>query len=259
MALTHRMPTAAIALLLMAMVACAQTSASAPVDASAQDNAPAKNELTADQVLERSRAAVSRVESYRFTGEWVLVANNATRRWIRSGEWAAPDRYRLRFEGIDQTAGQGQELLVIGDDGYFRPAGREHWVELDVSPSTRSDASGVAIPELSEARFLDGAQPDEHGLFYLTGTAGGASEGGPTTAYWVSIRAADYLPEEVIVETPGVRFDDAAGAVRVDPTQVQRLVVRYHDFGTPVTIERPSQIKNDPDTGRVSKVGSTSG
>ena len=28
---------------------------------------------------------------------------------------AAPDRYRLRFEGVDQTAGKGQELVVIGD------------------------------------------------------------------------------------------------------------------------------------------------
>lgn len=241
--------------LLLIAAACAQTSASAPTEAPP----------TAEEVLSRSRAAVATAESFRFSGEWVFNAGQSSQRWTRSGEWAAPDRYRLRFEGVDQTAGNGQELVVIGNEGYFRPTGRDRWVELDVSPAIRSDASGMAIPELDGTRFLDQSWPDEHGLFHVTGTIRASPPGGPVadgspgasaTTYLLAIRASDYLPEELVIETPGARFDPASGKVQVDMTQVQRLVVRFHDFGSPVRIEVPSPVdKADDDTGRVSSAG----
>lgn len=259
---------AAAACFLMAAVACDRDSANGPVrDATpAPDalsaSALAYEALTAEEVLERSRAAVSTIESYRFTGEWVLGHGQDGQRWIRSGEWTAPDRYRLRFDGIDRTAGKGQELLVIGADGYFRPAGRDRWVQLEVSPATVDEASGEVIPPVGDVAFLGEAQPDENGVFHLTGTAGtgqaGQSEsiGSPAfaTTYSLAIRASDFLPLELVIETPNARFDPAQGAWRLDPALTQRLVVQYRDFDVPVTIEVPAQIKSpDGESGRVSQ------
>ena len=249
-ALAHLIRATTAACLLLVVAACAQTSA----------DAPAQIRLAADDVLERSRTAIAGVESYRFTGEWELEGGPSAQRWIRSGEWAAPDRYRLQFEGIDQTAGQGQELVVINGEGYFRPAGRERWVALEVSPSTQADATGAAIPDLGEVRFIGESQPDENGLYHVAGTAG-TGGAGPATTYRLSIRSADFLPEEIVIETPDARFDPASGTVQAVPERVQRLVVRYHDFDTPVIIEAPAQIKglDSNESGRVTRADGTSG
>ena len=110
--IAHRLLIATAACLFLVFAACARTEAGIPAET--------QRILTADEVLARSREAVAEIESYRFTGEWMLGTSAQGQRWIRSGEWTAPDRYRLKFEGVDQTAGQGQELLVIGDLGYFR-------------------------------------------------------------------------------------------------------------------------------------------
>lgn len=260
---------ATICLLLLAS-ACAQTSASAP----GLDSSAAQKVLTADEVLAHARTAMAEVESYRFTGEWVLNSGPVNQRWVRSGEWVAPDRFRLKFQGIDQIAGQGQELLVIGDSGYFRRAGREQWVELEVSPATRSDASGVVIPELSGVRFLGGSEPDQRGLYHVIATTGNSLTDAPdptrvadiVTTYSIAIRAADYLVDEVVVETTSSISPSRAAGVSdvverpVDAGLVQRIVTRYHDFDTPVTIEAPAESKKaDQQGGRVSQAPDSPG
>jgi hypothetical protein len=209
------------------------------------------------QILERSRAAMSALLSYRFGGEWVLQEGQETQRWERSGEWAAPDRLRLRFDAPEGATLRGQVLVVMGQDAYFRPAGRHDWVEIDVSPSLKSDASGAAIPDMTDVRFADGPAPDAAGMYHLVGRApgparpqdvraGGYDPGG--IAYRLTVRSSDFLPVELVAETRLARAGPAE-ATLAGRSPTQRLVVRFYDFDAPVSIDMPAPVRQTGESG----------
>ena len=95
--IAHRLLIATAACLFLVFAACARTEAGIPAET--------QRILTADEVLARSREAVAEIESYRFTGEWMLGTSAQGQRWIRSGETAATAARRLKLRPPDGRQG----------------------------------------------------------------------------------------------------------------------------------------------------------
>jgi hypothetical protein len=80
----------------------------------------------AEEILERSRAAMFQVQSYRWTGEHRQESIEDGFRVRETGEWAGPDRWYHRLDFLERSGDYTdaeldiQEVMVVGGRVFHR-------------------------------------------------------------------------------------------------------------------------------------------
>ncbi|MBI4219805.1 MAG: hypothetical protein HY682_06645 [Chloroflexi bacterium] len=235
---------------LFAAAACAPDPPTGGDSGRGAASADATGPLTPSQVLERARDAMAKQGSYRFDGTWSMGEEPSRKEFRRSGAWSAPDRYRLTFEGMGGASTEGQDLIVLGANAYFRKFPSVEWAPIEISPHLKLEAAGRAVPVLLQARF-DGEQEGDYGVMGanprplvsppISGTPQAPQAASDT--YTVVIDRATFLAKEITIEMAGFTFDQQAGKWQRDRSQDQCVTVRFFDYGASVSIEKPSPVK----------------
>lgn len=88
-----------------------------------------------------------------------------------TGEWAVPDRYRVRVEGLGEGTGSVQEVISVGGRVLVSDLDRENgaWTE------PRSELYGnsslrITIPDLDDTVLLDDEVIGGLAVYHVTGT-----------------------------------------------------------------------------------------
>ena len=220
---------------------------------------------TLDQILERTRAAMGEVTSYRSRGTVLVETSNEDPDYGGRGEiftaWQSPDRYRMITESSDPDSGEliRVEILKIGKRNYFR-GGESDWIEMD--PQLESEGRSLSSDpllylldfediELESADEIleDGSRAyrldiDEHRV------TPGSQEGEPrgaiidmqlrhvllidrATYRYVSLTTSGSIKSESYSTINGVRS--------LEILQVNSVYTfEYYDYNEPVVIEPPT-------------------
>jgi len=186
---------------------------------------------------------MSGVHSYRFAAELTGQTDEGVEQARLTGEWASPNRYRMRVEGLGKGAGHVNEMVsaggrVLASDSDYRGGA---WTEQrSMPPSTLS--SGRLVPELDDAAQLEDEVIDGLAVYHLAGTSvSEVVEGlpGPVSTYDLYIGKENMLLRRLVIETDFSGFAESApGNEDFVPTS-HRVTYDFYDYDEPVTIELP--------------------
>ncbi len=266
-----RASLALLTVLFAGLIATACGSSSSPASQSSSNHAVpspgAAPQLTARQILERSREAFDTVVSYRNEGGFLSYPKDRPEE-AESGtmisEWTAPDRSSQVVTQEHSGEIKVTQTITIGDRGYhLNPFFDGEWQEVKIiRPTPPADAGVTDPPDSNDIRLdlLAYVVPDEPPevvefegkvAYRITGTADGPDLGSyddpnyeSEARFVIHIDAASFLllRDERVIKTRNTveEIDARSGA---SSTYVEESVIEFSfDFtysDEPLVIERP--------------------
>ncbi len=196
-----------------------------------------------EELLAGTRDAMGGVHSYHFAAVLTGQTDDGVQQTQITGEWASPDRYRMRMEPLGRGAGHVQEIVSVGgrvlasDSDYQGGA----WTEQrSVPPSGLSGRSFV--PELDDTTLLEDEVIDGLAVYHLAGTSMSEfSEGipAPVNTYDLYIGKENMLLQRLVIETDFSGFAESAPSNEDSVPTSQRATYDFYDYHQPVRIELP--------------------
>ena len=125
---------------------------------------------SAETVLERARQAMDAVQSYRYTGEISIEADEDVPKTHLEGEWASPGDSRVRISKAGPDEAIVQEFVSVGGRALGRIAHLTggDWIRM-AFPVTWALSRDLMFPELDDAEVAEGGTIDGRPMYYVTG------------------------------------------------------------------------------------------
>jgi len=217
-------------------------------------------DLTVEEIITRARVAMSGITSYRTTGEITVSSQEDPE--PQTGdfftEWAAPDRYKYRMEGISDGEYESNELISIDNESYSRD-GQNEWRHMSRSSGGEAESDSTPIRSIGDPMsFLDAdifellGEEDFEGVpaFRLQSTT--IVEADPDkvlpsreTITTLLISQTDYQlmttveATDLVITVRSTRNDVESQ----DEEWASYVITRhFHDYNEPATIEAPADI-----------------
>lgn len=215
---------------------------------------PAPPEQDPEELMERMAAAMREAGSYRFEAEITGVNDQGFIDGRTHGEWAAPDRWRQRWDEADGDG--GNELMAA--DGYLfaKDAPSEEWrrqvAQRDVQPEGPMGVvfSSPTATNVAEEGVVDGVPvyvvtAHEHlEIGQMPEAPGQSGVVSIDSAYAWHINQETYRLEQFRLEQSQPFFQNRLVDGTPTITEISQHiehVFRFHDYGVPVTIEPPAE------------------
>ena len=190
---------------------------------------------------------MSEVQSYRFEADLTHRSEEGVQQARLTGEWASPDRSRMRIEGLGEGEGHVQEVISVGGRVLASDSDDqgETWTEQRSMPSGAL-SSGSMVPEMGDATLLEDEVIDGLTVYHLTGTrTPDFAEGvpAPVSTYGLYIGKEDMLLRRLVIETDFSGLAESAPSGEDYVSVSQRVTYEFYDYNQPVTIELPEGTK----------------
>ena len=228
------LPLLAIALLLLA--ACGPTNPSAP-----------GSTLSAEAVLEQARLAMDAVQSYRYTGEISIEADEDVPKTHLEGEWASPGDSRVRISKAGPDEAILQEFVSVGGRALGRIAHLTggDWIRM-AFPVTWALSRDLMFPELDDAEVAEGETIDGRPMYYVTGLFEPdvqQNSAPQVSRYGLFVDQETMRLRRLVINTefsaPGPAGEAVGQEFEERFQYSQHVVYDYFDYNEPVAIELP--------------------
>ena len=192
--------------------------------------------LSAVEVLEQTRQAMTAVTSYKFVADRTFYEDGQVYPSQFSAQWAEPDRYRLRLEGVTRDGDNyWGEIIAVGDRSVNRNSDYlETWTENEPPPAAGFRDPGWAVAGLEQAELHDDTNIAGRLMYHVTASRPVIN---PVivpvifNSHDLYIGKDDLLVWHLIMES-----------VDTDPnedTTIWNTTYDFYDYNVPVTIELP--------------------
>ena len=214
-----------LVVVLMVTAGCAEDPTPTPT--------PPRPPLSAVEVLERSRDAMTAVASYKFAADRTMYEDGRVYPSQISFQWVNPDSHWVRIEGVGRTRDYWGESIVVGDRGASRSSDRLEgtWRESELPPAPGFRDPGWAFAELKQAELHDDADIDGRPVYHVTAFRDSGIRDSPPVRYDLYIDKEDLQVRRLIMEGtfPGDHSDTITTNTTYD----------FYDYNVPIIIELP--------------------
>jgi hypothetical protein len=221
-------------------------------------NSPAPTPTpTVEEVLDQARAAMGGAQSYRFSIDMESESDGRLQKAVVSGEWAGPDRLRVKIEEVGSDEGHVNEVIVIGERTFVRDSDYTDGAWQEQQPEAMGRVGIFDVPDdLTGLQMLE----DEtiHGgvafhirgiqdILPITGTPiKGTEQGRFTMVYDLFISKSDYRPLRVMIDAnmviPLPAGADGSSGEEIGRNTNSRYVADFFDYNELVNIEPPESV-----------------
>jgi len=198
-----------------------------------------------EEVLTKARQAMSEAQSYRFIADLSIQTDAGVREAHFTGEWARPDRIRMRVEGLVEGTDSVQEVISVGGRVLVSDLDRENGAWTEPGPELYGISSlRITIPDLDDTVLLDDEDIDGLAMYHVTGTwmseAVQRAAAGPVTSYDLFIGKEDLLLRRMVIESKFPELAESAPSEE-DYIPISGLITYdFHGYNEAVTIELPT-------------------
>ena len=220
--------------------------------AACETNDQEPDDLTLEQILERSQTAMGEVTSYKTRG--TIVVEGLTEDDGGSGEqftaWQSPDRWMLRVEGQDPDSQEAESMEIrrIGSRSFASSSG-DDWQEITPSPPGDSQLPGhlqLLAHDSIELISDDTVTEDGTRVFELRITPENRSSGEWTMELrhillvdFQTYRFVHQISDEMLTFTLHSRNNRVEEEI---PSFAHTVTnIEYYDYDQPVRIEIPDE------------------
>ena len=160
---------------------------------------------------------MGKVQSYGYSADILVETDEGVQEGVMSVEWAAPDRFHMKGEGLGEAAGQVNEVIIVGERVFTRDSSHAEGAWEEQPPEgPRAQGARLAMSshrdlfpyrELENLQMLEDETVRDVAVFHIRGTRTTATGVPPTptpgevpevrqvtaTEYDLFISKSDYL------------------------------------------------------------------